>query len=84
MRRQAVSAALGVATLALPATDAVAAIAKSGGASVAPKKTVVTKSIQPSGQAVRTVSFGALPQGTYRVTVEGDGVSPVHDVFLVM
>jgi uncharacterized protein with FMN-binding domain len=62
MRRQAVSAVLGVATLAVPAADAVAAVAKSGSASVAPKKTVVTKKVTgPAAEADRW--------GTVQITV---------------
>ena len=58
MRREAVSAALGVATLAVPAADAMAAVAKSGAASVAPKKTVVTKKV--SGPAAEADRWGTV------------------------
>ena len=58
MRKEAVSAALGVATLAVPATDAVAAVAKSGAATVAPKKTVVTKKV--SGPAAEANRWGTV------------------------
>ena len=62
MRKQAVSAALGVATLAFPATDAVAAVAKSGTATVAPRKTVVTTKVSgPTAEADRW--------GTVQITV---------------
>lgn len=45
-------------------------------------KQVRTQAIAATGEAARTVSFAGLPQGTYRVSVEGDGVSSVRDVFL--
>ena len=45
---------------------------------------VQTISVSPAGSQDRAIAFANLATGTYRVTVEGDGVNPVHDVFVVM
>lgn len=45
---------------------------------------VQTVPVGPAGSQDRPVAFASLATGTYRVNVEGDGVNPVHDVFVVM
>ena len=51
---------------------------------VATQKEVQASSAQPAGAAERTVSFAGLQPGTYRVSVRGDDVDSVSDVFLVL
>jgi pimeloyl-ACP methyl ester carboxylesterase len=51
---------------------------------VATNREVQTVPAQPAGAAERTVSFAGLQPGTYRVTVHGDDVDAVSDVFLVL
>ena len=56
--QRALTAALGAATIALPTANAVAAVEKSAGATVTPKKTVVTQKV--SGPAVEADRWGTV------------------------
>ena len=55
---RALTAALGVATIALPAANAVAAVEKSDVATVKPKKTVVTR--KAAGSAAEADRWGTV------------------------
>ncbi len=44
---------------------------------------VARASLAPTGDEWRQATFDPLPPGTFRVTVEGPGAEPVHDVFAV-
>ena len=55
---RALTAGLGAATIALPAANAVAAIEKSAGTAVTPRKTVVTH--KASGSAVEANQWGTV------------------------
>jgi uncharacterized protein with FMN-binding domain len=56
--RRALAATLGVATIALPTANAVAAVERSSAVQVAPKKTVVKKTV--AGSAVEADRWGTV------------------------